>query len=70
MQHDWIPGLGCANLRTNNKFLAVTYSVSTVLDIAVLVLSFWKLQILAKAVRKNTLMTMLFRDGLIYFIVA
>ena len=48
----------------------MTYSVSTVLDIAVLVLSFWKLQILAKAVKRNTLMTMLFRDGLIYFIVA
>lgn len=70
LQHDWIPGQGCANLRTNNKVLAATYAVSTVLDIVVLTLSFWKLRILTKATQKSKLTTMLFRDGLIYFIVA
>ncbi|CAL1708662.1 unnamed protein product [Somion occarium] len=70
LQHDWVYGLGCADLQTNNKVLAATYSLSTFLDTVVLVLSAWKLRILAKAVQSSKLVTMLFRDGLIYFIVA
>ncbi|KAK7684952.1 hypothetical protein QCA50_011787 [Cerrena zonata] len=70
LQHDWILGQGCTNLRTNNKIMAATYSVSTVLDIVVIILSYWKLRILSKVTQNSKLTTMLFRDGLIYFIVA
>ncbi|KAK7684953.1 hypothetical protein QCA50_011788 [Cerrena zonata] len=70
LQAEWMKGAGCVNLQTNNTLLAVTYAISTVLDTVVLLLSFWKLRILAKAVHTSVFVTILFRDGLIYFIVA
>lgn len=67
---DWMKGGGCVNLQTNNTLLAATYAISTILDTVVLMLSFWQLRILAKAVHASALITILFRDGLIYFIAA
>ena len=67
---EWVKGFGCANIQVNSTLLAATYALSTVLDTIVLLLSFIKLRILSKAVHTSALVTILFRDGLIYFIVA
>ncbi|KAK7677697.1 hypothetical protein QCA50_019388 [Cerrena zonata] len=63
----WVDGTGCVITHTNNTILAATFIYSMCLDLVVLLLSGSKL------IRHRTnsqLTTLLFKDGLIYFIVA
>ena len=64
----WVPGVGCAITKTNNTILAATFIYSMCFDLVVLILTAVKLTV--SNGHRSQLMTMLFRDGLIYFMIA
>ncbi|KAH9947450.1 hypothetical protein B0H21DRAFT_334560 [Amylocystis lapponica] len=63
----WIPGTGCDITNTNNTILAATFIYSMCFDALVMCLNAWKL---ARNIRRSQIMALLFKDGLIYFVVA
>ncbi|KAH7925422.1 hypothetical protein BV22DRAFT_1033977 [Leucogyrophana mollusca] len=71
----WVPGVGCAIIKSNNTVLAATFIYSMCFDLVVMCLSAYKL---AWAPRRtgsasgtqSTLVRMIFADGLIYFFIA
>jgi len=63
----WVDGQGCVITHTNNTVLAATFIYSMAFDLLILVLSAWKL--LNKR-QSSQIVTLLFKDGLIYFIIA
>lgn len=63
----WIPGEGCAIIHTDNTVLAATFIYSMCFDALVMSLSAVKLY---KRTKGSQLVSMLFKDGLIYFLVA
>ncbi|KAI0072928.1 hypothetical protein K474DRAFT_1711162 [Panus rudis PR-1116 ss-1] len=64
---EFFPGQGCNITKTNNTVLAATFIYSMCFDLLVMVLSAWKLV----GRRKNSqLVGLLFKDGLVYFLVA
>ena len=65
----WVPGQGCVVTSTNNTILAATFIYSMCFDLIILLLSMYKLVIGVKGGRSQ-LMTLLFKDGLVYFIIA
>lgn len=64
----WVPGQGCAITQTNNTILAATFIYSMCFDLVVLILMAAKLAF--PQGQRSQLMNLLFRDGLIYFIIA
>ncbi|KAH9899245.1 hypothetical protein C8Q73DRAFT_312043 [Cubamyces lactineus] len=65
----WIPGAGCQVTGSNNTILAATFIYSMCFDLVILLLSMYKLVLGVKGGRSQ-LMTLLFKDGLVYFIIA
>ncbi|KAK7441029.1 hypothetical protein VKT23_016811 [Stygiomarasmius scandens] len=69
----FIPGVGCQITETNNTLLAATFIYSMAFDFLVLSLTAWKLIIGApssKVMGRSKLVTLIFGDGLIYFVIA
>ncbi|EMD35578.1 hypothetical protein CERSUDRAFT_116310 [Gelatoporia subvermispora B] len=69
LKAEWVPGSGCAITHTNNTILAATFIYSMCFDALIFTLSAWKLAF-KRAGTRSQLMKMLFKDGLIYFLVA
>ncbi|OJT08115.1 hypothetical protein TRAPUB_970 [Trametes pubescens] len=65
----WVDGQGCLVTGSNNTILAATFIYSMCFDLIILLLSMYKLVIGVKGGRSQ-LMTLLFKDGLVYFIIA
>ena len=65
----WVPGPGCAVTGTNNTILAATFIYSMCFDLVILLLSTYKCVIGVKGGRSQ-LMSLLFKDGLVYFFIA
>ncbi|KAK7677696.1 hypothetical protein QCA50_015426 [Cerrena zonata] len=63
----WVDSVGCVITHTNNKILAATFIYSMCFDLSVLILS--AVKILSRRGRSQ-LVTLLFKDGLVYFIIA
>ena len=63
----WVPGSGCAIIKTNNTVLAATFIYSMVFDLIVMILNLIKLWGRQK---RSQLVSVLFKDGVIYFFVA
>lgn len=64
----WVEGQGCVITQTNNTVLAATFIYGMCFDLVVLVLTASKLAF--QRGQRSQLMKMLFRDGLIYFVIA
>jgi hypothetical protein len=64
----WVDGEGCVITATDNNLLAITIIYSMVFDFIVLFLTGWKLAFPAGG--KSHLVTLIFGDGLIFFIIA
>ncbi|KAF7794913.1 hypothetical protein EIP86_006056 [Pleurotus ostreatoroseus] len=64
----WVPGQGCVITQTNTTVLSATFIYSMCFDLVVLILTTVKL--LMPGGRRSQLMNMLFKDGLIYFLIA
>ena len=67
LEATWIEGAGCVITHTNNTVLAATFIYSMCFDLTVLILS--AIKILGRRGRSQ-LITLLFKDGLVYFIIA
>ncbi len=65
----WDPTAGCLVTTANNTILAATFIYSMCFDLVILLLSMYKLVIGVKGGRSQ-LMTLLFKDGLVYFFIA
>ena len=65
----WVEGAGCVVTSTNNTILAATFIYSMIFDLFILLLSMYKLVLGVKGSRSQ-LMTLLFKDGLVYFFIA
>ncbi|KAH9941759.1 uncharacterized protein BXZ73DRAFT_98149 [Epithele typhae] len=65
----WVPGQGCVVSGTNNTILAATFIYSMAFDLVVLLLSMYKL-VLGVRGGRSQLMSLLFKDGLVYFFIA
>lgn len=63
----WAEG-GCAIIYTNNKILAASFIYGMAFDFLVLCLTAWKLAFPSGG--RSRLITLIFGDGLIYFLVA
>ena len=63
----WAQG-GCAIIYTNNKILAASFIYGMAFDFIVLCLTGWKLAFPSGG--RSRLVTLIFGDGLIYFLVA
>ena len=69
VQASWDPLAGCVVVNTNNTILAATFIYSMCFDLVILLMSMYKLVIGVKGGRSQ-LMTLLFKDGLVYFFIA
>ncbi|CCL99581.1 uncharacterized protein FIBRA_01599 [Fibroporia radiculosa] len=67
LKASWVPGTGCAITQTNNTILAATFIYSMCFDALVMTLNVVKL---FGRTSRSQLVSLLFKDGLIYFIVA
>ncbi|KAH9927065.1 hypothetical protein B0H21DRAFT_839132 [Amylocystis lapponica] len=67
LKAEWIPGEGCIITDTNNTILAATFIYSMCFDAVVMVLNAVRL---APRTGHSRLLRLLFKDGVIYFIVA
>jgi hypothetical protein len=63
-----MPPAGCAIVSTDNHILAITFIYSMVFDFIVLCMTGWKL--LFPANNRSKLVTLIFGDGLIFFVIA
>ena len=68
MKAIWIPNIGCAIIKTDNKILAITFIYSMVFDFVVLILTGYKLS--NPDVGRSRLVSLIFNDGLVYFVIA
>lgn len=66
----WVPGQGCVITNTNNTLLAATFIYSMCFDFTVLVLTAVKLVIPTRSSERSRLVTLIFGDGLIFFVIA
>jgi len=64
----WFPEQGCQITSTNNRLLAATFIYGMSFDFIVLCLTAYKLAFPTGG--KSRLVTLIFRDGLIYFVIA
>ncbi|CAL1699326.1 unnamed protein product [Somion occarium] len=69
LKAQWVNG-ACVITNTDNKILAASFIYSMAFDFIVLVLTAFKLAVPAKSVKRSRLMTLIFGDGLIFFIIA
>ncbi|KAF7980541.1 hypothetical protein HWV62_37681 [Athelia sp. TMB] len=65
---EWIPGVGCAIVATDSRILAISFIYTMVFDLLVLCMTGWKL--LSPANARSRLVTLIFKDGLIFFFIA
>ncbi len=65
----WVPGQGCVIVNTDSNLLAATWIYSMAFDFLVMMLTAIKLVQPTSACRSK-LVELIFKDGLIYFIVA
>jgi len=65
---DWVPSQGCVIIKANNRVLAAQFVYTMCFDLIVLLLTAYKLALHGGG--RSRLVNILFRDGLIYFIVA
>ncbi|KAI0732666.1 hypothetical protein C8Q72DRAFT_816345 [Fomitopsis betulina] len=63
----WVPGTGCAIIKTNSTVLAATFIYTMVFDLVVMILNLIKL---SGRKQRSQLVSVLFKDGVIYFIIA
>lgn len=63
----WIQGT-CVITYTDNRILAISFIYSMIFDFTVLCLTGWKLAFPASG--RSKLIDLIFRDGLIYFLIA
>nr|GAT59248.1 predicted protein [Mycena chlorophos] len=69
LKAEWVPDEGgCVITSTSNRILAITFIYSMAFDLTVLILTAWKL--LFPAARRSRLVSLIFNDGLIYFVIA
>lgn len=68
LKAEWVPGTGCVITHTNNTVLSAVFIYSMCFDLVVLVLTAAKLAF--PRGQRSQLMNLLFRDGLIYFMIA
>lgn len=68
LKASWISPGGCVIVSTDNRILAVTFIYTMVFDFIVLCLTGWKLAFPVNA--RSRLVTLIFRDGLIFFMIA
>jgi hypothetical protein len=68
LKADWVDGEGCVITATDNRLLAITFIYSMAFDFIVLFLTGWKLAF--PATGRSHLVTLIFGDGLIFFIIA
>jgi hypothetical protein len=68
LKADYVAGQGCVITSTDNNVLAATFIYSMVFDFAVLSLTAWKLYFGPGS--HSRLVTLIFKDGLIYFAIA
>ncbi|EMD35575.1 hypothetical protein CERSUDRAFT_116303 [Gelatoporia subvermispora B] len=66
----WIEGQGCVITNTNNKLLAATFIYSMCFDFTVLMLTAWGLAFPMGRRDSSRIVNMIFKDGLIFFIIA
>ncbi|KIJ62163.1 hypothetical protein HYDPIDRAFT_136711 [Hydnomerulius pinastri MD-312] len=70
----WIPGVGCAIIKSNTTVLAATFIYSMCFDFVVLCLSAYRLAWTPRRTGTNgtqsKLVRMIFADGLVYFFIA
>ncbi|KAJ7060973.1 hypothetical protein C8F01DRAFT_1141426 [Mycena amicta] len=64
----WIPEQGCVITSTDNRLLAITFIYSMAFDFTVLSLTAWKLVFPTGG--RSRLVSLIFNDGLIYFVIA
>ncbi|KAJ7100004.1 hypothetical protein B0H15DRAFT_771066 [Mycena belliarum] len=64
----WVPPQGCVITSTDNRLLAITFIYSMAFDFTVLSLTAYKL--LFPTGGKSRLVSLIFNDGLIYFVIA
>ncbi|TRM62232.1 hypothetical protein BD626DRAFT_404195 [Schizophyllum amplum] len=64
----YVPGTGCVITQTDSKILAATFIYTMTFDFTVLCLTAWKL--IFPAGGRSRLISLIFNDGLIYFVVA
>ena len=67
MNAAWINGTGCVITKTNNTVLAATFIYSMCFDLIVLILSTARL---LSQKGGSQIVNMLFKDGLIFFLIA
>ncbi|KAJ7599405.1 hypothetical protein C8J56DRAFT_916601 [Mycena floridula] len=74
LKAEWTPDAGCVITATDNKILAATFIYTMAFDFTVLSLTAWKLVInvpsAASMGGRSKLSSLIFGDGLIYFIIA
>ncbi|EGO03678.1 hypothetical protein SERLA73DRAFT_175253 [Serpula lacrymans var. lacrymans S7.3] len=68
LKAEWVPGTGCVITSTSNRILAISFIYSMTFDFTVLCLTGWKLAFPSNG--RSKLITLIFGDGLIYFIIA
>ena len=68
LKAEWIPPVGCVIVSTDNHLLAITFIYTMAFDFVVLCLTGWKLAFPANA--RSRLVTLIFGDGLIFFVIA
>ena len=68
LKAEWVPGTGCVITKTNTTILAATFIYSMCFDLLVLILTAVKLAFGQS--QRSQLMDMLFKDGLVYFMIA
>lgn len=71
----WVPGIGCQIMETNNRILAAIFIYSMCFDLAVLLLSTYRIFGFTSFpsrdfIGRSRLAQMIFADGLIFFILA
>ncbi|KAG6812873.1 hypothetical protein H0H92_015801 [Tricholoma furcatifolium] len=70
LKAEWVPGQGCVIVSTDHYLLAITFIYSMAFDFTVLCLTAFKLYIGSGNTRTSRLVSLIFKDGLIYFAIA
>ncbi|KAJ7598061.1 hypothetical protein C8J56DRAFT_883359 [Mycena floridula] len=66
----WVDGAGCVTSQVQSTIFAAMYIYTMVLDLIILVLTAYKLGYQENGRYRTAISTLLFRDGLFYFVVA
>jgi hypothetical protein len=66
----WVPGQGCVAIIKSNVILAAALIYTTVFDLIILGLTLWKVYRLDQTTRSLPLPSLVFRDGVMYFVIS